>query len=245
MSVIKLIMVFEIFYLMNSELFKHDICLIFMWVAKFKINGENSVIGSRAKKFGVSLSGYPISVHRRKDASYISFVAFIFGEEDKVNNFKKELAKDEKIISLEGKDNFIICQIKEDLKFWPAVQDKIIHIKPVVVEESGLEYWTLGSHDKKELCKFIDVYEKTHHGELLKISEEEITNFSVISIQPKLTFKQKNAIEMAIKKGYYHYPRKTDVKELAKDLGLSYSTYQAHLRKAEMKLLPFFFGKSG
>jgi predicted DNA binding protein len=46
---------------------------------------------------------------------------------------------------------------------------------------------------------------------------------------------------LAIKNGYYSSPRKINVKELAKISKLSFSTFQVHLRKAEEKLIPYFF----
>jgi hypothetical protein len=50
--------------------------------------------------------------------------------------------------------------------------------------------------------------------------------------------KQREAVELAIQHGYYDYPRKVEVQELAKMAKLAFSTYQAHLRKAERKLIP-------
>ena len=69
-------------------------------------------------------------------------------------------------------------------------------------------------------------------------------NLGVLNILPKLTEKQEKAVYLAIKSGYYEYPRKTDVKGLAFKEGLSFSTFQEHLRKAENKLIPFAIKKS-
>ena len=55
---------------------------------------------------------------------------------------------------------------------------------------------------------------------------------------PKLTKNQKKAIEIAYNSGYYTYPRKMSLEDLAKIAGIGISTFQEHLRKAEMKLLP-------
>ena len=155
-----------------------------------------------------------------------------------------DLQKDKKVLHLERKKDFIIAQIKEPIDFSPLYNPKIIHLKPVVINEQGLNFWNIGSWDRKELVKFVRTVKKTHQGELLKIEEKKITNFSVITMRPELTEKQQKAMELAIKNGYYEYPRKIELKKLAKLRGLSYSTYQAHLRKAEKKLLPFFFERT-
>jgi len=43
-----------------------------------------------------------------------------------------------------------------------------------------------------------------------------------------------------LRHGYYTWPRKADLGVLARQAGVSVSTFQEHLRKAEAKLLPFF-----
>lgn len=60
----------------------------------------------------------------------------------------------------------------------------------------------------------------------------------LFTLFPRLTTKQRDAIELAITHGYYDYPRKIDVQDLAKLAKLAFSTFQAHLRKAEKKLIP-------
>ena len=55
---------------------------------------------------------------------------------------------------------------------------------------------------------------------------------------PFLTKGQKRAIELATQRGYYNFPRKTELKHLAKEAGISLSTFREHLRKAEKKVMP-------
>jgi predicted DNA binding protein len=50
--------------------------------------------------------------------------------------------------------------------------------------------------------------------------------------------KQKQAMNLAIKNGYYNYPRKTNLDNLAKIAKVSKQTFQENLRKAENKLIP-------
>src|SRR3989339_772370 len=47
-----------------------------------------------------------------------------------------------------------------------------------------------------------------------------------------------SSLEMAYEKGYYTYPRQISIKGLAKIAKLGISTFQEHLRKAELKMLP-------
>jgi predicted DNA binding protein len=76
-------------------------------------------------------------------------------------------------------------------------------------------------------------------GRLMYIKRKEVSDFFLVNVMPKMTSKQRKAIELAIKNGYYDYQRKVTLKTLSRIMRLSYATYQAHLRKAEQKLIPF------
>lgn len=212
-----------------------------MWVAKVRLNGEKGSIGKRCKKFNVSISGYPVSTYEKSNSIYIYLVGLIFGDKKSKNKFVKDFNKGEKTQHLERKDDFVIGQIKEDTKLKAMYNHKLIHLKPIIINEKGINFWTIGSWDRRELLRFIQLVEKHYDGELISIEQENIKSFSILNIQPEVTKKQKRAMEIAIKQGYYEYPRKTSVQDLAKISKLSFSTFQAHLRKAEKKLIPFYF----
>lgn len=215
-----------------------------MWTAKITLDGRKGRIGSRTKRFNVSVAGYPVSYYEKKKGIYVYLVGFIFGEEKNKKKFIKDFKKEKGVLHLETRGDFIIAQILESLELKPMYHHELINLKPIIIDEKGYNHWTIGSWNKEGLLNFIKIVEKEYAGELLKIKQEKITSFSILSIQPELTDKQKRALELAIRHGYYEYPRKTELQKLAKLMNLSYSTYQAHLRKAEKKLLPFFFEKN-
>lgn len=214
-----------------------------MWVVKIRINGEKALIGSRAKKFKVTVSGYPISIQEKKDGIYVHIAGFISGNEKNKRDFIRDVKKDKRVLHLEYRNDFIMAQIKEPLQFKIIYNPSILHLEPVLIQKDASEIWTLGSWNKEILTKISRLVKKTHQGQILKIKQEKIRNIFIVGINPNLTDKQKKAIELAIKHSYYDYPRKIKLEKLAKLMNLSYSTYHAHLRKAEKKLLPFFFEK--
>lgn len=61
-------------------------------------------------------------------------------------------------------------------------------------------------------------------------------------VTASLTGRQLEALSVAIGGGYYDSPRRTSTEKLAASLGLSRSTYQEHLRKAERSVLAHFAG---
>jgi predicted DNA binding protein len=214
-----------------------------MWVARIKLDGSGSLLGERCKKFNVEISGYPISVHSDSKGLSIYGVWFMFGEQDNIEKFVKNFSKDKRVLHVENQNNFIISQIFEPTKHKLAYKPSIVHIEPLRIKNDGSEFWTIGSWEKSDLDKFLDVVEKSHLGELLSIKEEKIKNFSIFAMNPELTDNQRKALELATNNGYYSYPRKTSLKVLAKLSGLSYATFHEHLRKAEQKMLPFATNK--
>lgn len=210
-----------------------------MWVARLKINGEKGSIGSRTKKFNVKVIGYPISSYTKKDGLYIYSAGLISGTEKDKKAFIKDWKKDKKALHLEQNGDFLIMQIKESLKLQPMYSHKIIHVKNIIIDEQGYNFWHIASWNKKELAAFTKLVEKDFEGKLLSIKKEKINDLSILSIQPELTKKQKKALELATKHGYYEYPRKIGLEDLADMMKISYSTFQAHLRKAEQKIIPF------
>ena len=59
----------------------------------------------------------------------------------------------------------------------------------------------------------------------------------ITNVLPFMTERQKEALQLAVKNGYYEYPRQIDLMKLAKIMKVSYSTFQFHLRRAENKIM--------
>lgn len=215
-----------------------------MWVSKIKINGETAVVGSLCKKHGISASSYPLSYVRKEDSLLVYFLLFLNGDSKNKAAFFRDLVKHDRIVNAEIKDHCIIGQIREPLELSAMYQYNIVHVEPIIFREDGFEIWTVASWDKKELIAFSNIMEERYGSDLLKMREEPISNVSVLTIHPELTDNQRKAMELAMNHGYYNIPRAIGLKELASFMKISYSTFQVHLRKAEKKLLPFFFEKS-
>ncbi len=210
-----------------------------MWIAKVKISGENTLLGSRAIKYKISGTGYPLSYYKKGNHIFALVAGLIFGEEKNKKAFISDLKKSKDLVKLEVKKDFLVALIKQPLIAESIYDPRIIHIKPAFISSEGYEIYELASWDRKLLIKEIEIEEKYHKGQLLKLEEKELTNISVFTILPELTDKQKKALQIAVENGYYEYPKKIELKELAKLMGICYSTYQAHLKKAEKKIIPF------
>ena len=206
-----------------------------MWIAKIKLNGQKSLLGSRCKKFNVSWRGYPLSIDKDNKNLKIYFIGFVFGSEQNKKAFVKDLRSDDRMIYLESNQKFMIGKFQEPIRHYSAYHYKFFHLDPMFIGENGMELWTIGSWERDKIIDFVNLVEKTHLGELLSIKENLRSGVSIISAHPELTSQQRKAVELAALNGYYEYPRRATLNKLAKMANLSFSTYQAHLRK----LIPF------
>ncbi len=212
-----------------------------MWVAKIKLNGENSLFGSRTKKHNVCLKGYPLS-ESKKDGKINLFVASeVYGLPENIEKFIEDLSEADEILKIEKCNRFFIVSIRRDSFFKVFYNLNLVHFKPIFINEHGENFFEIGSFNRKDLTDFVELTEEKFSAELSSITEEPVEHLSIISPYPNITLKQKEAFELAIKKGYYNFPKKIGLKELAKIKGKSFSTFRAHLKKAESKLMGFIF----
>jgi len=221
-----------------------------MWKVKLSVYYDKGVLAPRAKKFNVGVHGYMLNYHSVKNDYYFTLLGFVEGDDKLKEDFIKDIGKDKRVQKVENQGDFFVCRAKESkskmIKKVISVfyNPLLIQIRPFVVFPSGWETLELASFERKYLEEIIKVSEKEFNMKLEYFKEEKLDNLGILNILPKLTEKQRNAVEAASAGGYYEYPRKTDVKRLAKKNKLSFSTFQEHLRKAENKLIPFAMKKS-
>lgn len=227
-----------------------DMYPISMWQTKFLVYDEKGVYSTRAKKFKIDIYGYPINYYSDKKYFYFVAIGFLEGEEKIKDSFIKDLEKDKRVHKIEYNKSFFICVTKEtknreSQRFVHLFYNPLlIRLKPTVIHVDGWEENEVGCFERKHLDEIFKVSEKKYKLKLKYIKQAKIENIGILNVFPKLTDKQKTAIELAVKEGYYEYPRKTEVQKLAKFSKLSFSTFQEHLRRAENKLLPFSVKKA-
>lgn len=209
-----------------------------MWRLKLRLEAKNQFLGSMAMKHGVSMTGYPLSYYKDDKWLYLITAGILFGEEKNKRALIKDLKKQPQLVEFELTKDFAINITKQPLFTEPVYDPKVIYPNPMVINKDGYHIWDLASFDRHALEKVLKFAEKHLGARVLQFHEEKISNISFTRLLPELTKNQKKAMEIAINKGYYEYPKKIKMEELAKLMGISYSTYQAHLKKAEGKILP-------
>ncbi len=208
-----------------------------MWVAKIRVKSPKIGVGGFAVKHHVTLVGYPLRYWKSKGKySYALVVGNISGSEKNKKEFFKDGLQQGLFTELELNRDFFIGIMRTLQTNDPIYDPQIIWLKPAYISAEGYQIWEMASW-KKEVLQKVIVVSREFQGKLLKLTQEKVGNVSLVGFKPELTAKQQTAYELAIENGYYEYPRETELKVLAKKMGVSYATYQAHLRKAERALL--------
>jgi len=191
-------------------------------------------------KYQVTDMVYLINSWKEKNKFYYTELHILQGLEENKRRFIKDLKKQKSIKKLEQKGDHIFTLNEEPLEkqyYSPVFDPKIIQVKPVVQRTDGFEDWEIASWDRNTILKIMKV--PVFNVKLIYIKQAKLADIFIPSISPKLSLKQKEAIELAVKYGYYDYPRKISLEELAKIVGVRRQTFQENLRRAEKKLIPF------
>ena len=106
---------------------------------------------------------------------------------------------------------------------------------------NGEKHYRILATNHRGLSQLLDEIEENIGNITLervsKFSETEARYLALHEIMSKISPKQLEATSHAYDRGYYRYPRKIKLSELARRMGVSKTTCQMHLRKAENKIM--------
>jgi predicted DNA binding protein len=215
-----------------------------MWVMKLKAIHKNCLLTPKAVEFKVTDYVYLISAYKKNKKFYYVEIHILEGKEENKELFLKALKKEKTIIKVEKEGNLVITLNEEPITkqyYEPFFDKTYIQNKPIIVSPEGYEIWELISWDKEMLTQFLKKFPKEFFDiEMQSIKRISLKEVYIPKIAPELTSKQKESLLLAVKNGFYEYPKKIELQELAILMKLSRQTYQEHLHKAEKKILDLF-----
>jgi len=94
----------------------------------------------------------------------------------------------------------------------------------------GFEVWTIAAAKKSAVDKAVLEIERLGELQLIYIKKSSFDGYNLSSCQEK-------TIKLAVNLGYFNWPRRITIQELAERLKLSKATVAEHLRKAESKII--------
>lgn len=210
-----------------------------MWITRIRIK-HDCIIGNRCTRFNITTTGNSFNIFKEKGLTYAPQIQTLQGDKQNINNFIKDLRKDLRVknLEIEGRTIFL-TEVRKDKTPSSFYNPKLIHVKPVFVDNAGYEYWEVASWDKSILIDFIDKLEREIEDvKVLKIEQTKLIDIYFSRLMPRLTVPQKKAVELAFEHGFYIWPKKTNLSKLAKIMKISVPTFREHLKRAEEKLMP-------
>ncbi len=218
-----------------------------MWIAKFKLRDDKDIYHPLCVKYKVDFFAVPHTNYVKENKINLLVSGIISGSGENKKNFIEELRKSKQIRSVEIYNDYVFVHAQHPISRESEAEIRIFYnpqyvfVKPVKVSSDGWEYWEVACIDRKELNKLVTASVKNYHGELFSIKKEKLRNVANLEFIPHLSEKQIESLNVAHKLGYYNYPRKLTIPEMAKSLRKSYSAFQENLRKAENKIIDYFF----
>lgn len=214
-----------------------------MWITKLQLKHQDCPIVNRCQKFNLIVLSYPSTWYHKKGIKFATTTCYFqSNDENAKTKFIEDLKADKRISNLEVSGDIFTYEIdlgKEGEHVMLYHTKEIFFVKPVINHYDGHEYWEVASWKREEITRFIkSLREHMDICNMMKLENSPLTDIYFPNVMPKLSKSQKNALELAYKQGYYSYPRKIKLEQLAKLSKLGTSTFQEHLRKAELKLLP-------
>ena len=214
-----------------------------MWITKLKLRHDDCPIVSRCQKFSLIVLSYPSTWYGENGRKFATTTCFFQSQDEaRKKKFMDDLKADRRISSIETSGDIFTYEIRlapdgeHDMLYHTK---QIFFVKPVVNHYDGHEYWEVASWKKETLQKFIeDLKKHMNVCIIMRMENSPLTDIYFPNVMPKLSSKQKKALELAYHNGYYSYPRKVSLSKLAKLANIGISTFQEHLRRAEHKLLP-------
>jgi len=214
-----------------------------MWITKLKLQHKDCPIVTRCKKFHLIVFSYPSTWYEKKDHKFATTTCYFQSQDEvKKKKFLVDLKADKRITQLEAAGDTFTYEINLGKKGEHVMlyrPQQIFFVKPTINHFDGHEYWEVASWKREELEKFIsNLKEHMDVATILKMEHSSLTDVYFPNVMPKVSVQQKKALELAYQHGYYSYPRKIKLEQLAKIAKVGLSTFQEHLRKAELRLLP-------
>ena len=216
-----------------------------MWYLKFNIKHSDCIYAPKLEQFKLSTFFYPLGNYKKEKYVFTSAIQKVSGKEVAIKEYYNYLKKHKEVIRVERYKNLIFTLVKHKgikATYETIYEPSLIYPTPAFIDNQGYEVWEIACWDRKpleDLIKITSDAKTTIQFKVMSFTKRTLHDVYLLKLLPKLSPKQKEAIELAYKRGYYKYPKKTDLTQLAKIMKLGKSTFQEHLKKAEGKLIPY------
>jgi len=149
-----------------------------------------------------------------------------------LKNHKKIITAE--VLKRDDTNALIKLEVKPSTTIWEQINPECVIVGNQLTK-SGRERWKIVGNGKK-LREVVSKLQELGNAKVEKISDICLKD-DANSLFQRLSKGQKEALLLAVSKGYYTLPRKITLDELAKVLGIKRPAFRERLRKAERKII--------
>lgn len=209
-----------------------------MWTLKMEVAPRNTVMGALAKRYNIAFVGYPLAYTKTRKGLLVQLCGYVGDVTARERKILEQIREEKLFQRLYEYEGFVIATVLFPSWLDVLYAPEIIFVKPMYYDRKGTEHVEVASWTKDPLMRLVKTMQQKYAAKIVSFHQEEISSISFFGVRPLLTAKQKKALSLAVRHGYYAFPKRITLKQLAKKMGVSFSTYQAHLAKAESRFLP-------
>jgi len=211
-----------------------------MWVSSILTTNKQGLIYVLANKYNLSFFGYPLNTQELNGKFYVTFYGWTDASITKTEQLFKELEESPLVRHAECHGNSFIISMQQPRETIYFYSPNIIYLKPILVRPNFTQEYVVASWNREDLSKILQLRIPKVKLKLNFIKEQAIQNIGLFA-PVNLTEKQQRAFNLAQQEGYYNFPKRSaHLADLAGKSRISMATFQAHLRKAEKKILSTF-----
>lgn len=159
-----------------------------------------------------------------------SKVTFVLHAGPYADEFERVLRGADEVLNVDRLDEDTIGATKRSCGAYDAIYGNHGVLRRYSSVSSQERVYNVLFFDRSDLRSIVAEFR-----EIGEVNVRRLTQFG--SDAPRLTDRQREVIEAALREGYFEWPRRIDSEELAAHLEISRATCLEHLRKAEGKLL--------
>jgi|SRR3989338_3130707 len=217
-----------------------------MWQLKFEYMHKDCLYSSHVKQYDLTMYGYPLSNFLENGRLRLTGLQILQGSTDGIKKYLLTLKRKPSIRKIEiiSPNAFLYeAIISHNISYYQSLYHHQIFYLVPIVHQRGKEIFEVASWDRGLLEKIMNNVrhnQNTTNFKLLALKKMPVKSLFLPQILPKLTDKQRYVLKLAQERGYWHYPRKTDLNQLAKELKLAKSTVHEIVKRAEAKLMDYF-----
>jgi predicted DNA binding protein len=212
-----------------------------MWSLKYEFRHKDCKYLPMTKKLGVKLLTYPINNYVKGKYIYITAIHMIDGEKQNVEKYIKHLTKISiKVEKISENTVLTLANKDKNKEYYTTLYRPIYFFPNPIIHDKNIEQGEIFSWERKNLENLLKVLsegKETEYFRLLHLRNKKINNIFLMNTIEQITERQRKIFEFAHNNGYYSFPRRVNLNNIAEKFKIRKSTCHEILRRAETNIL--------